>query len=230
MLVMAEAPGTRDLNTWIKYLEKQQPLPPDVDLGRLERCMAMVAQTLSELHCSGIRPRGSRTFYKELADACKDLKLIRHDHPELARDIERILERLQMRMPQNERLVPCHGAFRPEQLMGNDQYLILLDWDGLTLAHPALDAASFLCRLRHVLITQPGKASELAGLAEVFRREFLSREKVAACELALYETLGLMDLALRAFRHSERREHIVTHTFRLVTEAERLLDRQESAV
>jgi hypothetical protein len=225
MLVMAEAHGTRDLNTWIKCLEAEQPLPPGVDLSRLERCMAMVTEALSELHRSGVRPRESRTFYKELADACKDLALIRHEHPELAREIEGVLERLQTRLPQNERLVPCHGAFRPEQLMGNDEYLILLDWDGLTLAHPALDAASFLCRLRHVLITQPGKASQLESLAEVFRREFCAREPaVPQRELALYEALGLMDLALRALRNSKRKEHIVTHTDCLVAEAERLLD------
>ena len=54
--------------------------------------------------------------------------------------------------------MPCHGGFRHKQLVGNDEYLTLLDWDGLTLAHPALDAASFLCRLRHAPITQPGKA------------------------------------------------------------------------
>ena len=70
---------------------------------------------------------------------------MRHGYPALAREIERVLEQLQTRVPHNERLVPCHGAFRHKQLVGNDQYLTLLDWDGLILANPALDAASFLC-------------------------------------------------------------------------------------
>jgi hypothetical protein len=193
--------------------------------------MAVVAEALDALHHSGIRPAKSLTFHDALTDAWKDLELIRPGHPELARDIERILERLQTCMPHNERLMPCHGGFRHKQLVGNDEYVTLIDWDGLTLAHPALDAASFLCRLRHAPLTQPGKAQALEWLAEVFRREFLAREpEVSPHVLALYETLVLMDLTLRALRHPERREHVAVHTHRLVAEAKRLLDRQENPV
>jgi hypothetical protein len=231
MLVMAEALGKRDLNIWIKCLEKEQLLPPGADLGRLERSMAVVAQALNELHHSGIHPAKSLTFHDALTDARKDLELIRPGHPELARDIEHILEQLQMRMLQNERLVPCHGGFRHKQLVGNDEYVTLIDWDGLTLAHPALDAASFLCRLRHTPLTQPGKAQALEWLAEVFRHEFLAREPdVLPHVLAQYETLVLMDLTLRALRHPERRERVAVHTHRLVAEAKRLLDSQGNSV
>jgi hypothetical protein len=231
MLVMAEALGERDLNVWVKCLEKEQPLPPGAALGRLERCMAVVAEALSELHRSGIHPAASLTFHDALTDAWQNLELIRPGYPELAQDIECVLERLQRCTPHHERLMPCHGGFRHKQLVGNDEYVTLLDWDGLTLAHPALDAASFLCRLRHTPITQPGKARELEGLAEVFRRAFLAREpEVSPHELALYETLVLMDLTLRALRHPERREHLAVHTHRLVAEAERLLDRQVNPV
>jgi hypothetical protein len=230
MLVMAEAPGQRDLNIWIKCLEKQQPLPPGVDLGRLERCMTVVAAALSELHRASIHPGKSRTFRDFLTDACRELEPLRSGHPALVREIERLLEQLQRRRPHHERLVPCHGGFRHKQLVGNDQYLTLIDWDGLTLAHPALDAASFLCRLRHEPITQPGKSQALEGLAEVFRREFLAYEpEISPYELALYEALVLMDLILRALRRPERREHVANHTPRLVAEVERLLDRQENS-
>ncbi len=226
MLVMAEALGERDLNVWIKCLEKNQPLPAGADLSRLERCMAVVAEALSELHRSGIHPAASLTFHDALTGAWQGLELIRPGHPELAQDIEHVLERLQRCTPHHELLVPCHGGFRHKQLVGNDEYLTLIDWDGLTMAHPALDAASFLCRLRHAPLTQPGKAPALEGLAEVFRREFLAREpEVSPHELALYETLVLMDLALRALRRPERRERVAVHTHRLVAEAERLLDR-----
>lgn len=192
--------------------------------------MAVVAEALGELHRSGLHPRKSRTFQDELANEYRDLELIRHGHPELAREIERVLEQLQTRAPHNERLVPCHGAFRHKQLVGNDQYLTLLDWDGLTLANPALDAASFLCRLRRASITEPGKASELEWLAEVFRHEFRAREpEVSLCELALYEALVLTDSALRASRRPRRKEHVIAHIHRLLAEAERLLDRQENS-
>lgn len=229
MLVIAEAPGQQDLNVWIKCLEEQHPLPADVDLGRLQRCMAVVAEALSEVHRAAIHPRKSRTFQDALANACQDLELVRHGHPELARDIAPLLARLQTRVPPYERLVPCHGAFRHKQLVGNDEYLTLLDWDGLTLAHPALDAASFLCRLRRAPITAPGKASALEGLAEVFRGEFLAREpEVSRGELALYEALLLTDAALRASRRPRHKEHVMAHIHRLVAEAQRLLDRQEN--
>jgi hypothetical protein len=231
MLVMAEALGERDLNVWVKCLEKEQPLPPGATPGRLARSMAVVAEALHELHDSGMHPAKSLTFHDGLSDAWQDLELIRPGYPELARDIERILARLQTCTPPNERLVPCHGGFRHKQLVGNDEYVTLIDWDGLTLAHPALDAASFLCRLRHAPLTQPGKAQALEWLAEVFRREFLARQPdISPQALALYETLVLMDLTLRALRHPERREHVAVHTHYLVAEAERLLDRQENLV
>jgi hypothetical protein len=230
MLVIAEASGQQDLNVWIKCLEEEQPLPPGDDFDRLERCMTMVAEALSELHRSGIHPRESRTFQDALANEYKDLELMRHGNPALAREIERVLEQLQTHVPHNERLVPCHGAFRHKQLVGNDQYLTLLDWDGLILANPALDAASFLARLRRTPITEPGKASKLEWLAEVFRREFRAREpEVALHELALYEALVLTDLALRAFRRPQRQEHAIAHIYRLVAEAERPLIRQENS-
>lgn len=231
LLVMAEAPGDQDLHVWVKCLEKQQPLPPGVDLSRLERCMNVVAEALRELHQSKIRPREVRTFQEAWTDAHRDLELMRHGHPELAYDIKRVLERLHASMPHNEQLVPCHGGFRHKQLMGNDRYLTMLDWDGLTLAHPAVDAANFICRLRHEPLTEPGKARELEWLAVVFRRAFLTREpEVAPCHLALYETLVLIDFALRALRRPRRRGHVVTHIQRLVAEADRLLDSREDGV
>ena len=229
MLVIAEAPGQQDLDVWVKCLEEQQPLPLGVDLGRLERCMAVVAEALGELHRLGIHPGKLRRFQDVLANECRDLELLRYGHPELAQEIERVLERLWTRVPHNERLVPCHGAFRHQQLVGNDQHLTLLDWDGLTLAHPGLDAASFLCRLRRTPITETGKASELEWLAEVFRRQFLAREpEVSRRELALYEALVLTDSALRASRRSRRKEHVIAHIRCLVAEAERLLDRKKN--
>ena len=148
MLVMAEALGKRDLNVWIKCLEKEQPLPPGVHLSRLERSMAVVAAALRELHHSGIHPAKSLTFHDALTDAWQDLELIRPGHPEHwhgtssaswngCKGVRRT----------TSGCLPCHSGFRHKQLVGNDEYLTLIDWDGLTLAHPALDAASFLCRL-----------------------------------------------------------------------------------
>ena len=100
---------------------------------------------------------------------------MRHGYPALAREIERVLEQLQTRVPHNERLVPCHGAFRHKQLVGNDQYLTLLDWDGLILANPAWTPPASLPTAPHADY-RAGQGQQTGMLAEVFRREFRARE------------------------------------------------------
>jgi hypothetical protein len=225
MLVMAEAPGERDLNLWVKLLEHEQPLPTGVDLERLERCMAVVARALAELHRSGIHPTETRSFQSELADQCRDLALMRSGDTELGREIERVVERLKVHALHNEPYVPCHGGFRHKQLMGNDHHLTLLDWDGLTLAHPALDAATFIARLRYMPINAPGKFSQLEHLAGIFRREFLAHEpEVDPLQLTLYEALVLTEFALRAFRRPKLKEQVIACVRHLIAEAECLLD------
>jgi hypothetical protein len=231
MLVMTEAPGERDLNLWVKRLEHRQPLPPGVDLDRMQRCMAVVAQALAELHRSGIHPTETRSFQSELADQYQDLELMRKGDTELGREIERLVARLQVHALHDELHVPCHGGFRHKQLMGNDHHLTLLDWDGLTLAHPALDAATFIARLRYMPITEPGTCSQLEHLADVFRREFLGREpEVNPQQLTLYEALVLTELALRAFRRPKLKEQVISCVHHLIAEAGRLLDRQANPV
>ncbi|MBI3469617.1 MAG: phosphotransferase [Planctomycetes bacterium] len=149
-------------------------------------------------------------------------KRVRGQHPELAREIERVLERLAAGALDDEPLVPCHGGFRHRQLLGDDRQLTLLDWDALTLAHPALDAATFLRGLRREAIVQPDRFSELERLAGVFRQAFLSCDPaVDRCHLALYEALLLTQGVLREFRRPKRGAEVVR---RLLAAAERLID------
>jgi hypothetical protein len=225
MLVMGEAPGERDLNLWVKRLEHKQPLPRGVDLARLERCMAVVAQALAELHRSGIHPTETRSFQSEVADQCRDLELMRKGDTDLGYELERVVARLKAQALHDEPHVPCHGGFRHKQLMGNDHHLTLLDWDGLTLAHPALDAATFIARLRYMPIIEPGTCSQLGHLADVFRQEFLTREsEVDPQQLKLYEALVLTEFALRAFRRPRLKEQVISCVRHLLAEAERLLE------
>jgi aminoglycoside phosphotransferase (APT) family kinase protein len=222
MLMMAEAPGEHDLKRWVDCLENERPLPPGVDRARLDRSMAVVAQMLAELHRSGIQPRETRTFKSELDEQRNDLELMRHGQPALGRGIERVLERLEADAPVDEPLVPSHGDFRLGQLIGNERRMTLLDWDSPALAHPALNAAMFLRRLRQEPIIHPGKLEELERLADVFRHEFLAREpEVDRCSLARYEALTLSAGALRALRHPKRGAAAID---RFLAEAGRLLN------
>jgi hypothetical protein len=230
MLVMAEVPGDRDLRLWVKCLEAGQPLPPGVDLARLARCMEVAAQALAELHRSSIRPQEVVTFGDTLQHQRKALGKIHRYVPDLAAEVERLQQRLEAAALYNERLVPSHGAFRHKQLLGNDQCLTCIDFDDLTLAHPAWDAACFLGWLRLESLIHPGKTSEAAldYLAQVFRREFLTHEpEVPLHHLTVYEALVLTKIALRAFRgflRPGRAEQIGRHVRGLVTGAHRLLD------
>jgi hypothetical protein len=228
MLVMAEVPGERDLKLWVKCLESGQPLPPGVDLARLACCMAVVAEALAELHRSRIHPQEVVTFHNELNHQQKELHKIRRHLPDLAVEVERVQQRLTAGALHNEWLVPSHGAFRHKQLLGNDRRLTFIDFDDLTLAHPAWDAACFLGWLRLEPLQRPGKAAALEHLAEVFRREFLAREpEVTPHHLAMYEALVLTKIALRAFRgflRPGRGDQVVAHVRGLVAGAHRRLD------
>lgn len=204
MLLMAEAPGERDLTEWIKALEKKRSLPAGVDADRLECCAVVVARALLELQGSFLQPDFRRTFRSELARLDRDRILllagVRASRPELAADVDRLLERLTALAPAHERLVPAHGGFRHKQMIGDERSLTLIDWDGLALASPALDAATFLARLRREPLRRPGSAPELERMAAAFRREFLEGQPGLEHDLDLYQGLVLTEQMLRSFR------------------------------
>ena len=86
----------------------------------------------------------------------------------------------------------------------------LFDWQGLCLAPPALDAATFLGRLRREPARSPGTAEPADHLAAIFRREFLRRHPaVSPHDLAVYEALILTDTAVRTVRWPGRHGQMV---------------------
>jgi hypothetical protein len=225
MLVMAEAPGDRDVTVWLRAVEKGQPLPDGVDQSRLERSLQVAAAALAELHGSGIQPDEVRTFAGEIESQRDDLKLVGSRQPRIAAELEGLLDRLQSAAPRDERLVSSHGGFRPNQLIGNDENLTIIDFDGLCMASPSLDAANFICRLRDARITQPDAPAELEQLADLFRAEFVRHEPhVRNDELTCYEALVLSETALRLFRRPGRGNELAERVAMLIAESHRLLD------
>ncbi|GEM_PF-3588381 len=225
MLVMAEAPGERDLALWLRAVEKGQPLPDGVDHPRLARCIQVVAAALAELHGSGIEPNAARTFAGEVESQRSDLKLVGDRQGALVAELESLLDRLDLAAPDDDRLAPSHGGFRHTQLVGNDEHLTIIDFDGLCMASPALDAANFVCRLRHAPITQPTAPPNLKRLAELFRAEFLRHEPhVRPGNLRRYEALVLSETALRLFRRPGRGRELADEVMALIAESHRLLD------
>ena len=228
MLVMAEVPGGRDLSQWIHCVENEQPLPPGVDLQRLERCLLAAARALSALQRSGVEPSSRRTFQNALAPLQKDCALLRGDanapqSPLVARALA-VVQRLESLTPLEECLVPSHGGCRHKQTIGDEHGLAFIDWDGFCLADPALDAATFLARLRQEPVTT-GRGMELERLAESFRRTFCSLSPEAARHLALYEGLTLAEQMLRSFRRTSRDGAMAGTIERLASAAEERLAR-----
>ena len=230
MLLMGEAPGRPDLIDWIKGLENHRTLPPEVGFERVLRCMAVAAEALAELQASGIQPHSVLGYRQQLARMDKGRLLLRGElaerHPELTRQAEELLRRLEARMPAREELVPAHGGFRHKQMVGDEHSLAVIDWDGLCRADPALDAATFLLRLRQEPLREPGSAPEMERLADTFRREFLARvPRVSPAHLALYEGLALTQGTLRSFRRAAKDDGMERTIGNLATAAAQALDR-----
>jgi hypothetical protein len=209
VLFMSEAAGQRELTDWIKCLERGEPLPAGVSAQRLERCMIVVAQALAELQASGVRLARRRTFQQELVQLAKDRQLLRESAAALPARLvgaaEELLSRLEALAPESQELRPAHGGLRHKQMVGDEHDLGIIDWDGLCLADPALDPATFLGRLRQETLRNPGSAPDLERLAEIFRREVLARlPYLAPQRLALYEGLVLIESLLRSFRRPAR--------------------------
>jgi hypothetical protein len=229
MLVMAEAPGERALTEWIKRLEHGDPLPAGVDPARLERCAVVAARALRELQAAPVRPELRRTFRFELARVKKDRDLLlgglRSARPELAARTDALLARLEALAPRRERLAPAHGGYRHKQMIGDEHSLTLIDWDGISLASPALDAATFLGRLEREPRRRPGAAPELARMAGAFRRAFLEGRPALARDLDLYESLVLTEQVLRALRRPGDERETAEEVRSLAAAATALLDR-----
>jgi aminoglycoside phosphotransferase (APT) family kinase protein len=228
MLVMSEAPGDRDLNRWIKCVERGEPLPAGVDPVRLERCARVVAVALRELQASGVRPELRRTFRHELARVKGDRDLllgeVRKREPELAGLADALVARLETLAPAEEQLVPAHGCYRHKQMIGDEGALTLVDWDGFSLANPALDAATFLGRLCREPRQRPGSAALLDRMGASFRAAFLEGQPDLARDLALYEGLVLTEQVLRAFRRPGDARETVQEVRLLARAAEAMLD------
>ena len=233
MLVMAEAAGERSLARWVKRLDQGGVLPAGVDLARLERCALVAARSLLELQRSGVRTDVRLEFREELARVKKDcdlmLEAVRRKQPDLAACADSLLRRLEDMAPEDEQLVPSHGGFRHDQMVGDEHSLTLVDWDGFALSSPALDAATFLARLRRGPRRNPGSAPELVRMAETFRATFLEHQPELARHLDLYEGLQVTEQILRAFRRPGSREETAREVRLLTAAASEMLDRVEKA-
>jgi hypothetical protein len=232
LLVMSEAEGERHLNEWIRCIKKGQPLPAGASSERLERCVVSAARALGELQGSGLHPERYE-YENELAHLRRDRGRLDQDveerYPELIGSLDALVRRLEALAPVEEPLVPSHGEFRHQQLVGDEDSLTLIDWDSFCLANPAMDAARWLARLTCDSLGDHAGTPGLEWLAATFRREFLSLRPDAAAHLALYEGLHVTKHLVRAFAHASRGDNRLQHIRLLALTAGSLLERVEAS-
>jgi len=200
-LLFTAAAGDNVLGRWIRRIERDKPLPAGVDMGRVRQSVVAAARALGELQRADLSPAQDRTYRGELAPLHRSVAVMRSAHAGAAPDFERLLESLGAQPIGEEILVPSHGRFGPDRIAGDGQDMAILDWDRMCLASPALDAASFLARLRCDHLCGPKRARGIELLADVFRREFLAGNRaVTPDDLGAYEALLLARQAVRIAR------------------------------
>jgi hypothetical protein len=232
MLIMTAAEGDRSLAAWFKCVEKKLPMPEGVSMTRLDTCLGHIAEALAELHAIDVPLSRRITFEDQLERLGKDIELVREQRPELADRFETLVNGVRdLGSDEGVRLVPVHGGFRHKQTIGDDHTGIsIIDWDGLVLAHPAVDAATFTRQMRKSIPDDPEAAAGLTHIEEEFRRRFLATHPdVSERELARYEAVGLLELALRCFRRPSGLDDPEGLLRRFLEEVEQIIDERGKA-
>jgi ATP-binding cassette, subfamily B, bacterial len=80
---------------------------------------------------------------KLLDTAMRKAELVETVMPELSGRLDRLVRRLGDAVPAGPPLVPAHGDFHVDQLLVRDGEIAVVDFDGLCLAAPALDLATY---------------------------------------------------------------------------------------
>ena len=205
-LLFTASAGDSMLQSCVRRIERDKPLPAGVDLRRVGRCVATAARALGELQRADLSPAQDCTYRGKLAPLHRSVARMRSAHAGAAADFERLLETLGSQPIGEEKLVPAHGRFGPDRFAGDEHNLAIVDWGRMCLASPALDAASFLARLRCDHLCRPAKGRGIEHLADMFRREFLAGDPaVTPDKLAAYEALLLAHQAVRIARRPARR-------------------------
>jgi ATP-binding cassette subfamily B protein len=100
-----------------------------------------------------------------LRSAARKGELVAAVLPDLRARVRALLERLEREQPHDLPLVPAHGDFHVDQLLiGADDSIAVVDFDGLCLAAPALDAAAYAADVVR------GRPTDAVAVGEVLER------------------------------------------------------------
>jgi hypothetical protein len=132
-----------------------------------------------------------------LALAAEKAALAGRTAPELAPRLTRLLGRLRQAMPRASGLVPAHGDFDADQLLSVDgSEPVVLDFDDVCLAAPALDLATYLADVVR------GRDEDRERLATV-REPLLAGYGACPPGLDWHVAVVVVARALHAFQRAE---------------------------
>lgn len=189
----------------------------DGDPARLDDLrseLTRTARALAALHRSGASYGRVATFDDELAEVREVVVRLSGSVPRLAAAAEPLLRRLSQRSHEEEaeRIVPAHHDFRPAQVLLHQGDIGFIDFDGASMAEPALDLGRFRAKLRDIGIStlaqrgQPLSGEPLArnlrlldGLCDAFLAAYQEHAPVSPLRVELWETCDLLTAMLHAW-------------------------------
>ncbi len=184
-----------------------QPLRNLLEDGDLAGVIRLTARNLAVLHSlplGALEKKGMRDHLKKYCHPGPELLI--ETYPQLAAQVEAILTKLleETRRPHFP-LSPVHGDLGLDQIFFAGDQVYFIDFDGLCLAHPALDLGNFLVALRFYLGARREK------LAEIFLASYLEDQDAEGVEgLAVYQAFACFRRAMICFRKNEGKDVLAT--------------------
>jgi hypothetical protein len=110
------------------------------DAAGVAREAGRLAAALQRADLPGLDPAPAE---RALAAAIRKADLVAAVLPELQPRLDALVSRLRATVPADGALVPAHGDFHVDQLILSGEEIAVIDFDGLCLAPPALDLATY---------------------------------------------------------------------------------------
>jgi hypothetical protein len=180
----------------------------------LREALAKTGRALAALHQSGAVYGRRATFEEELAEVTDVVARLSLSIPELEEAASPLLHRLgalSRTMPAGA-AVPAHHDFRPAQVLLHAGSIGFIDFDGASMAEPALDLGRFRAKLRDIGVSvlassgTPLTGGALADnqvvlddLCDHFLNAYRVEAPVSPDRVRLWETSDLLTALLHAW-------------------------------
>jgi hypothetical protein len=186
--------------------------PERVD--ELRAALAQTGRALAALHQSGATYGRTATLEEELAEVREVVDRLALTVPQLNGAADPLLDQIATMAGEHpaDPTVPAHHDFRPAQVLLHGESLGFIDFDGASMAEPALDLGRFRAKLRDIGISsllykgQPLSGRPLADnlellddLCEHFLAAYLEHAPVSRERVLMWETCDLMTGLLHAW-------------------------------